>query len=185
MGAVDTVSEHVYCVAVIFKIVEQGEQRICIKFCIKLEYSSAGTIWMIQKAKAMGNWWLAVSSPHNAYSCITSCAEIFGETSNHPSDSASLQPRFGTLWLLAFPKIKITFEREEISACQWGLRNYNGPADGVWENCVRSQGAYFEGDWGVIVPCTMFLVSSSVDVSIFEITWLDTFWSDLVYLLYK
>ena len=28
-----------------------------------------------------------------------------------------------------------------------------------WENCVRSQGAYFEGDWGVIVLCTTFLVS--------------------------
>ena len=37
-----------------------------------------------------------------------SCGD-FGETSNHPGDSASLQPRFGTL---VFPKIKITFERE-------------------------------------------------------------------------
>ena len=27
-----------------------------------------------------------------------------------------------------------------------------------WENCVRSQGAYFEGDWGIIVLCTIFLV---------------------------
>ena len=44
-----------------------------------------------------------------------SCAEFFGETSNHPGDSAPLQPRFGALQLLAFPKTKITFEREEIS----------------------------------------------------------------------
>ena len=27
-----------------------------------------------------------------------------------------------------------------------------------WENHVRYQGAYFEGDWSVIVLCTMFLV---------------------------
>ena len=27
------------------------------------------------------------------------------------------------------------------------------------ENHVRSQGAYFEGDWGVIVLCTVFLIS--------------------------
>ena len=27
-----------------------------------------------------------------------------------------------------------------------------------WKNCVRSHGAYFQGDWGVIVLCTMFLV---------------------------
>ena len=35
-------------------------------------------------------------------------------------------------------------------------------------------------DWGVIVLCTMFLVSSSINVSIFHSTWLDPFWTDLV-----
>ena len=43
-------SEHVYRVTVAFKMTERVEQRICIKFCIKLEYSSAETIQMIQKA---------------------------------------------------------------------------------------------------------------------------------------
>ena len=32
-------------------------------------------------------------------------ADIFGEMSNHPGDSAPLQPRFHTLQLL-FPKLK-------------------------------------------------------------------------------
>ena len=49
-------SENVYCVAVTFKMTEQVEQRICIRFCIKLEHSSAEAIQMIQKAAAMGNW---------------------------------------------------------------------------------------------------------------------------------
>ena len=49
-------SEHVYCVAITFKMTEQVEQRICVKFCIKLEHSSMETIWMIQKAAAMGQW---------------------------------------------------------------------------------------------------------------------------------
>ena len=49
-------SEHVYCVAVTFKMTEQVEQQICIKFCIKLEQSSTETIQMIEKATAMGNW---------------------------------------------------------------------------------------------------------------------------------
>ena len=35
-------------------------------------------------------------------------------------------------------------------------------ADGDWKNCVKSQGAYFEGDWGIIVLCTMFLVSCNL-----------------------
>ena len=87
-----------------------------------------------------------------------SCA-VWGKSSNHPGDSNPLQPRFGALRLLAFPKTKITFEREEISYCQWDSGKYDGAADGDWENCVKSQGTCFEGDWGVIVLCTMFLVS--------------------------
>ena len=43
-------SEHVYCVANTFKMTEGVEQRICIKFCVKLEHSSSETIRMIQKA---------------------------------------------------------------------------------------------------------------------------------------
>ena len=85
--------------------------------------------------------------------------KFFGEASNHPGESASLQPRFGTLQLLTFPKTKITFEREEISDQQLDSGKYDGAADDNWENCVRSQGAHFEGDWGITVLCTMFLVS--------------------------
>ena len=123
---------------------------------------------------------VASSLRQHVHSCITSPAGFFDETSNHPGDSALLQPRSGTLWLLAFPKTKITFEREEIPDCQWDSEKYNRAADGDWENWVRSQGAYFEGDWGVIVLCTVFLVSSSINVSIFQITWL-AFWTDLVF----
>ena len=49
-------SEHGYCMAVTLKMTEQVEQRIFIKFCIKLEHSSTETIRMIQKAAASGNW---------------------------------------------------------------------------------------------------------------------------------
>ena len=49
-------SEHVSCVAVTFKMTEQVEQQICIKFCFKLKHSSVESIWIIQQATAMGNW---------------------------------------------------------------------------------------------------------------------------------
>ena len=159
-------SEHAV-VAVAFKITEQVKQWVCIKFCVKLEHSSTETIGINQKATAMGNWWLAASSRQCAHSCISSHAEFFGKTSNHPGDSIPLQPRFGALQLLAFPQTTITFEREEISECQWESGKYDREANGNWENCVRSQVAYFEGAWGVIALCTMFLyhVSSSINVS--------------------
>ena len=55
-------SEHVSCVAVTFKMTEQVEQQIYIRFYIKLEHSSVETIGMIQKAAAMGKGGLAASS---------------------------------------------------------------------------------------------------------------------------
>ena len=182
-GAVDTIEWA--CVLCGYHIQNDwGEQQICIKFYVKLERSSMETIRMIQKAKALGNWWLAASSGQCAHSGIMSHTEFFAKTSNYPGDSALLQPRFGTLQLVAFPKTKITFEREEISDRQaWDSGKYDRATDSDWENCVRSQGAYFEGDWGIIVLCTMFLVSSSINVSIFHITWLNTFWRDLVHYL--
>ena len=115
---------------------------------------------MIQKAAAMRNWWLAASSLQLARSLsISPGVEFFGKTSNHPGNSVHLQPRFGSRWLTTFLQTKITFEREEISDHWWDLGKYNRAADGDWENCVRSQGAYCAGDWGIFVLCTMFLVS--------------------------
>ena len=85
-----------------------------------------------------------------------------------------LQPRLGALWFLTFPKTKITFEREVISDHWWDSGKYDWMADGdsnkgfaecfeqwkrCWESRVRSQDAYFEGNWGVILLWTMFLVS--------------------------
>ena len=122
-------SEHLYCVSIAFKTTEQIQQQICIKFCVKLEHSSMETVPMIQKASAMRNWWLAASSWQCACSCITSSAEFFCKTSNHPGDSAPLNPTIGILQLLDFPKTKITFEREEISDCQWDSGKYHGAPD--------------------------------------------------------
>ena len=155
-GQKTLLSEHVYHVTIAFKVAEQVEQWICIKSCVKLEQSSMKTTQMIQKAAALGNWWLAASSWQGACSCVTCCAEIFGETSNHPGDSTPLQPRLGALWLLAFPKTKTTFEREEISDHQWNSIKCDGAVDGKWENWVRSPDAYFEGHWGIIALCIFF-----------------------------
>ena len=92
------------------------------------------------------------------------------------------QPRFGTLRLLAFSKTKTTFQREEILDHQWDSGKYDGAADGDKENCVGSQGAYFEGDWGIIVLGTMFLVSCILFIKYLYFSWLATFWTDPIWL---
>ena len=52
---------------------------------------------------ATGDWQLY---HNNTPSQVSHLVQFFCETSNHPGDSAPLQPRFGALWLLTFPKLK-------------------------------------------------------------------------------
>ena len=113
--------------------------------------------------------------------CAGSCAEIFGETSNYPGDSASLQSRNGILWLLAFPKTKIAFEREEISDNWWDSEKYDGAADGDWGNLRSPKVPTMKGMEALLfyVQCFLYLVSS-INVSISQSIWLDTFWTDLL-----
>ena len=67
----------------------------------------------------------------------------------------------------------------------WKGRDFSGKCDGAangdWENCTRSQGACFEEDEASLpcVQCFLYLVSFSVNVSIFHVTWMDTLWTDL------
>ena len=115
---------------------------------------------MIQKAADMSNWWLAASSWQCSRSGIMSHAEFFGETSNHPVTQPHYHPDLAPCDFWLFPKLKSPFKGKRFQTIdEIQERKYDSAADGDWENCVRSQGAYFEGDWGVIILCTMFLVS--------------------------
>jgi hypothetical protein len=49
---------------------------------------------------------------------VTLVQAFLGQTSHHPSLSVCLQPRFGSLQLLVFPKAKISFASKEI--CDYG-----------------------------------------------------------------
>ena len=145
-----------------FKMTEWVEQRICIKFCIKLEHSFTKLFRWFRRPQlwATDDCQLHQDNAptHTSHLGQTFLAkhQITQVTQTSPNPAAYI-------WYLvmssAFPKTEITFEREEIADHQWDSGKYNGTADGNRENRVRSQGAYFEGDWGTIVLCTMFLVS--------------------------
>ena len=99
-------SEHVYCVAVTFKMTEQVQQQICIKFCVKLEHSSTEIIWMIQKAElwATGDWQLHHHNvPTHASHFVQSFLEKHQITQvTQPPYKPELAPC--DFWL--FPKLK-------------------------------------------------------------------------------
>ena len=106
-------SEHVYHVAVEFKMTEQVEWWIgIIQFCLKLEHSSTETIRMIQKAAAMGTWWLAASSQQCACSCITSPTDFFGDKSNYSGDLDPYSPDLVPCDFWLFPKLKSPLNRK-------------------------------------------------------------------------
>ena len=132
-------SEHVYCVANTFKMTEGVEQRICIKFCVKLEHSSAKATRRIQKAAAVGS--LVIGSFITTVSTLTyhfSCRVFFWQNVRSPR---WLRPPTAQIWRPAtfgFFKTEITFERQEISDRWCDSGKYDGAADGNWENSVRS-----------------------------------------------
>ena len=147
-------SEHVYCVVVTFKMTERVEQWICIQFCVKLEHSSMETIRMIQKTKAMGNWWLAASSQH-ACSGITSYAEFSVKHQitqvTQPHRSPDLVPC--DFWL--FPKLKSTLKGKRFHH-RWDSGKYNRAwwrLGELWEvpRCLCW--------WGQRCHCPMYHVS--------------------------
>ena len=180
-GQTMLLSEHVNCVAITFKVTEWVEQWIYIKVFVKLEHSSTQTIRMIQKATAMGNWWLAASLWQCSCSRITSHAEFLVKHQITQVTQPHCSPDLVPCNFCLFQKLKSPLKGKRFQIFDEVQENTMGAADGDWENCVTSQGAYFEGDWGIIVLCAMYLVSSLINVSIFHITWLDTFWTDLVY----
>ena len=107
----------------------------------------------------------------------------FGETSNHPSDSDPLQSRFGALRLLAFVKTKSTFEKKRFQTMEKIRENTTGQlmeTGTVW----GPKGPTLKESLSY-VQCFLYLVSSSVNVSIFHTTWLDTFWIYLVFFTRK
>ena len=101
---------------------------------------------MIQKATAMGKWQLAASLQQHAHSCFMSCAEFCGETSNHPGDSAPYSPDLATCDFWLFPKLKSPLKGKRFQTADEIQENMTRHLMVIWENCVRSQGAYFEGD---------------------------------------
>ena len=151
---------------------------------LKLEHSSVETIQMIQKVAAMGNWWLAASSRQHALSVPHVSCRGFWWNIKSPRWLTPLQPRFGTLPLLALPKLKSSLKGKRFQTV------YD-----IQENTTRQlmvrMGELCEVPrcliWrGLRHHCPMYSVSCILyllqQMSLyFYSTWLGTFWTDLVH----
>ena len=121
------------------------EQRICITFCIQLEHSSVEIIQMIQKATAMVDWWLAASSQQCTHSWITSSAEIFGKTSNHPGDSAPYSPDLMSWDFWLFLKQKPPFKGKGFQTVDEIQENTTGQLMAIGRTVWSSKEPFLKG----------------------------------------
>ena len=194
-----------------------AEQRVCIKFCVKLEHSSAESIWKIQKAfgdDAMSAVQIKVWHKH-----------FKDGRESVESDPHILQGLQQAEWLRMLNIQRL----QSIKTGDWQCKNQKLIGGfqkllcqdfdaGSWhetcpckicsatfaieqkEHCVAVandliQTATNEPDFlketitleGTeaslsFVQCFLYLVSSSINVSVFHITWLDSFWTDFVYI---
>ena len=140
-------------------------------------------LWMTQKATAMGNWWLAASSQQCAHSCITSHAEFLVKHQIIQVTQLPYSPDFVPCNFWLFPKLKSPLKEKRFQTIIE-----------IQEKRMRQMMAIGRTVWGPKVPtwqgteaplsyvqCFLYLVSSSIYVSIFHIIWLDTCWTELVY----
>ena len=120
--------------------------------------------WMIQKAAVMGNWWLAASL-WNVPAYTSHLVQSF--LVNHQITQVTQLPYSldlvpCDLWF--FPKLKSPLKGKRVQTTnERDSGKYNRAADGDWENCMRSQGAYFEGNWGVIEKEWILTTCDSTD----------------------
>ena len=164
-------SEHVYCVAITFKTTKRVEQQICIKFFFKLEHCST----------AMGDRWWELHH-NNMPAHVSHLVQRFlvkhqVTLVTQPHYYPDLAPC--DFWLLLKPQSLLKGKRfqsiDEIQENMMGQLIANGRT--VWGPKVptlRGTEALF-----FYVESFLHLVSSTINVSIFHSTWLDTFWTDL------
>ena len=153
-------SEHVYCVAIIFKMTEWVEQWICIKFCVKLEHSSMETIWMTQKAAAMGNWWLAALSwnmpAHASHGSCRFLAKHQITQVTQPPYSPDLAPC--NFWL--FPKLKSPLKGKRFQIVDEVQENTMGQLIAIGKTVWGLNGTTLKGTEGPLscVQCFFYLL---------------------------
>ena len=165
-------SEYVYCVVTTFKMTEQGEQWICIKFFIKLEHSSTETTWMIQKATAMGNCdWQLHSVTHPLMHCIL-CPVFWWNIKSprwlRPHTAQNSWPATSGF----FTKLKSPLKGKRFQTISEIQENMMGQLMAIGRSVWVPKVPTLKGTEAPLssVQCSLYLVSPSINASSIHIT---------------
>ena len=140
---------------------------------------------MIQKAAAVwatSDWQLHHNHVPTHASCLVQ--SFFGETSNHPGDSAPFSPDLVPCNFWLFPKLNSLLKGKRFQIIDETQENMMGWLMAIRRAVGGSEVPTLKGTEVSLscVECFLYLGSSSINVSIFHSTWLNTFWIDLVLL---
>ena len=179
MGAVDTaLSEHVYCVAIAFKMTEWVEQWICIKFSVKLEHSSWENYLDDSEGHSYGQ---LVTDSFITTTCLRMhhvLCRVFWQNIKSPKWLSPIYSQDSVLcdsWL--FLKLKSPLKGKTFHTINEIQENTTGHLMEIGRTGWGPKGPTLKGTEVSLssVQCFLYLVSSSVDFSILHSTWLDTF----------
>ena len=161
-------SEHVYCVTIKYKMTEWVEQWICIKFCIKLEYSSMKIIGMIQKPhlRATGDRQLGHDNMPAYASCLVQRFFVKHEITEvtQPHYSPDLVPC--DFWL--FLKLKSPLRGKRFQTINEIQENTIGQLMAIGRTGWCPKMPTLKGPETSLscVQCFLYLVSSSINASV-------------------
>ena len=164
---------------------EQVEQWICIKFCVKLEHSSAKLFGYSEGRSYMqlviGSFITTTCPLMHHVSC-----RVFWQNINSPRWLGPYSPDLAPCDFWLFPKLKSPLKGKRFQTINEIQENTTGQLMAIGRTVWGPKVPTLKGPEVSLsyVQCLLYLVSSSINVSIFHSTWLDTFWTDLIY-IYK
>ena len=144
MRAVDAV-EWAYVLRACLIQNEWVEQQIYITFCMKHEHSSMETIRMIQKATAMGNWWLEGSLWQHVHSCINPIQSFSAKHQITQVTQLPYNPYLAPCNFWLFPKLKSPFKGKRFQTINEIQENIMGSWWQTEEQCEAPRCLLWKG----------------------------------------
>ena len=141
------------------------------------------TIWVIQKTSAMGNWWLAASSRQCTHYTLRLMQSFLVKHQITQVTQPPYRPDLTPCNFWLFPELKSPLKGKRFQTVNKNQENAMGQLMTIGTAVWGPKVPVLKGTEASLscVQCFLYLVSFSVNVSIFCITWLDTYWTDLVY----
>ena len=162
-------------------ICEQSLSRGASQSAVRRRWLGLCTVWLSHSQWPSEQ--ISISASMHLPLLQLSCRLFVGKASHHPGLSAPLQPRFGSLRRMVFPKVKIASESEEIcerdghTVHKLSQRRLTADWLAPRENDCSLMHSKVSSDW---LPSYIKTTRPVLEMFSRYSEWLDTFRTDLV-----